>query len=257
MTNYYFLAASLPPLVLGEVPDITFTELSLRLEINLTKEDFKKTVVLRRFIDLLNIRALFLEEPIDNRGNLTEKELDEALLIRDILPEYVFDFLDRYESPMEKVRYFPALVVRFFLEEIPQQEGFVRRYLEFERAWRLVLLALRAKSLGRDVMKELQFEDVHSPIVAQIIAQRDAERYEPPAEYEEVRELLISCGSDPLLQHKVFAEWRFRKVEEMVDTPLFSIDWILAYMARLLILESINELDEKKGKMIMDTVIHK
>jgi uncharacterized protein DUF2764 len=64
MTNYYFLAASLPPLELGEVPDITFRELVRRLEINLTKNDFEKTVVLRRAIDLVNIRALLLEEPI-------------------------------------------------------------------------------------------------------------------------------------------------------------------------------------------------
>jgi uncharacterized protein DUF2764 len=123
----------------------------------------------------------------------------------------------------------------------------------FEREWRLVMIGLRAKELGRDVTKELQYEDFSDPIVAHILAQRDAPQYEPPPEYLELKELLLSCGSDPWQKLKVFAAWRFRKVEEMVDRPLFSIDWILAYMVRLLIIEDWNELDEKKGKMILDT----
>ena len=73
MANYYFLAASFPSLVLGEKPDITFDELTARLAINLTKKDFEQTVVFRRFLDLTNIRALFLEDAIDSRGNLSEK----------------------------------------------------------------------------------------------------------------------------------------------------------------------------------------
>jgi hypothetical protein len=87
MANYFFLAASLPPLVLGQKPDITFDELMNRFEINLTPEDLEKSKVMRRFIDLHNIRSLLLEEPIDPRGNLNEKALDEALLIKNILPQ--------------------------------------------------------------------------------------------------------------------------------------------------------------------------
>ena len=35
----------------------------------------------------------------------------------------------------------------------------------------------------------------------------------------------------------------------LVEKPLFSIDWILAYMAQLMIvLQYWNELDEEKGK---------
>ena len=44
MANYYFLAASLPPLVLGEKPDLSFEELSARLSINLTVKDFEKII---------------------------------------------------------------------------------------------------------------------------------------------------------------------------------------------------------------------
>lgn len=252
MANYYFVAPSLPELVLGGRPDITFEEFQNRLEVNLTKEDFKKTLILRRFIDLNNIRSLLLEQPIDPRGTLNEKELDEALLIRNILPSYVFEFLDQYDQPLDIVKNFSGLLTRFFKEEIAAHEGFLRDYLIFERNWRLVMLGLRAKELGRDVVRELQFEDFSDPIVAQILAQKDAEQYEPPVEFMELKEILTSCGSDPWERYKAFAAWRFHKIEEMVKRPLFSIDWILAYMAQLIIVEDWNELDGGRGKLILE-----
>lgn len=253
MANYYFLAASLPPLAIGQKPDITFEELKTRLAINLNKEDFEKTVVLRRFIDLNNIRALILEEPIDPRGNLDEKQLDEALLIKSNFPNYVLDFLERYETASERVKNFSALLSAFFAEEIPKQTGFLQKYLQFEKEWRLVMIGFRSKLIHRDPAIELQFEDFSDPIVAQILAQRDSPTYSPPQEYEDLIERLEACGKDPWMRYKVFAEYRFQKIEEMVDKPLFSIDWILAYMAQLIIVEQMNELDAMKGKMILDT----
>jgi hypothetical protein len=253
MANYYFLASSLPPLELGSRPDITFEELKSRLEVNLTKEDFQKTVVLRRYVDLHNIRCLLLEEPFDSRGNLEEKELDEALLIQDILPQYVFDFLNQFENSADRISHFSGLISRYFMEEIPKQRGFLLKLLSFEKAWRLVMLALRAKQVGRDIAKELQFEDPTDPFVAQILAQKDAPDYQPPDEFADLKELIDSCGADPWQKYKVFATYRFNKIEQMVEKPLFSIDWILSYLAQLMIVEEQYELNETKGKVILDT----
>jgi len=256
MANYYFLAASLPPLVLGEKPDLSFEELSARLSINLTVKDFEKTVVFRRFLDLTNIRALFMEDAIDPRGNLSEKELDQALLLQDGLPQYAFDFLDRFETAAEKLRFFSGLISTYFNEEIAhQKEGFLKTYLEFERSWRLVLLALRAKQLGRDVIAELQFEDLRDPLVLDVLAQANAASYEPPIEYLDLKEKYLSAGPDPWQQYKVIAEWKFKRIEELVDQPLFSIDWILSYIARLLIVEQWYELDSAKGKIILEAFV--
>lgn len=255
MGNYYFLAASFPPLSLGESPDFSFEELTSRLGINLSKPDLKKTELFRRYIDLSNIRALFLEEEIDPRGNLNEKELDEALLLHDGLPNYVFDFLDQFETVEEKLRNFSGLFSVFFAEEIPKETGFFKEYLSFEREWKLVMTAIRAKELQRDPIRELQFEDTSDPLVASILAQKDMPSLETPVEYTDLKEKFISCGPDPWQQYKVVAKWRFDRIEELVERPLFSIDWIIAYMARLFIVEQWNELDEAKGRMILDAFI--
>ena len=118
-----------------------------------------------------------------------------------------------------------------------------------------MLLALRAKQLSRDVIAELQFEDLTDPLVLGILAQKDAATYDPPIEFLELKEKYLSCGSDPWLQFKTVAEWRFHQIEEMVNKPLFSIDWILSYMARLLIVEQWNDLDSAKGKIILEAFV--
>lgn len=252
MHNYYFVAASLPPLTLGETPDISFEELSYRLSINLSKEDLEKVMVLKRYIDIQNIRSQLLEETLDPRGNLSEKELDEALLLESFLPSYIFDFLSLYEEKNEKIRHFSGLFIRYFTEEMKEQKGFLRNYLAFEREWRLVLLAIRAKKFKRDVVRELQFEDFTDPLVAAILAQKDMEQYEPPVDYQDLVDLLHACGDDPWAQFKVFSEYRFNKIEEMSGYPLFSMDWILGYMARLMLVEQWMALDEEKGKNILE-----
>jgi hypothetical protein len=102
-------------------------------------------------------------------------------------------------------------------------------------------------------MKELQFEDPTDPIVAHILSQKDSDTYDPPMEYQDLKELIASCYPDPWAENRAFAEYRFKKIEEIAEGKLFSVDQILSYMARLMILENIIELDAEKGRMILDT----
>lgn len=253
MGNYYFLAASLPPLDFPGKTDVSFASLRDSLKMNLSKEDMKKVESLRLFVDICNIRQFLQEEEIDLRGNLKEKELEEALLSETFLPEYVFDFLKDKETLSEKLGSFPFLLTTFFQEETAKQEGFLKSFFEFERQWRLVVLAIRAKAMGRDFIKELQFEDLHDPFVMQILAQKDTPQYEPPAEYQEIKNIFQACGPDPWEQNKALCLYRFNKIQEMVSSFQFSIDWILGYLAQLMIVEYWNELDAAKGREILDT----
>ena len=46
-----------------------------------------------------------------------------------------------------------------------------------EREIRLILVALRAKKFGRDLLLELQYEDSDTDFIAQMLAQKDAAQY--------------------------------------------------------------------------------
>ncbi len=252
--DYDFLAASLPPLQIGAAVDITFEEFKSRLEINLSKNDLEKASKIRQLIDIYNVRALLLEDDVDPRGNLSKKELDEALLVKAGLPDFVFDILDRYTTTNEKIKNFPGVIAAFLNYAIATSKGFVKRYFIFERELRLVTAALRAKQLGRDLVREMQFEEPTDPFVMQIMAQRDSSQYEPPSEYSELKEIFISCGPDPWQRHKTLTEYKFKKVEEMQGMFPLSLDAILGYMVRLLLCEDWLALDKEKGNNILQTV---
>jgi hypothetical protein len=109
MTQYYFAGTSLPPLAIGVKPELSFKDLLELLKENLTESDWKKVELLLFPVDLSNIRALWMSQPLDEKGLHTPKELEESLLVRTGLPEYLIDFLDRYESTGDRLRYFPSL----------------------------------------------------------------------------------------------------------------------------------------------------
>lgn len=253
MTNYYYLATSLPPLEFPNKPDVDFMSVRDLLEMNLSQEDLQKVHKLCLFVDLLNIRFLLQEESIDPKGNFGEKDLDDALVDQTGFPQYVFDFLTEHKTLNEKLQYFPELLTQFFQQMAASTTGFLQKFFTFEREWRLIVLAFRSKILHRDLLKELQFEDLSDPLVRQILAQKEAESYEPPIEYKEIKDLLHACGPDPIEQNKAIAFYRFKKVQEMCEGQLFSMDWLLAYLAQLMILEYWNELDQAKGQMVLDT----
>ena len=183
---------------------------------------------------------------------MSEKELDEALLVEADLPDYVFEFLNQFDENKEKARHFFGLLCRYYAEEIPKQTGFLKDLLIFQREIRLVLAALRAKRLKKDIVDELQFEDFTDPIVAQILAQKDMDDYEPPMEYQDLKEQLHACGDDPLEQYKTIVKYQFEKIEEMTGYPLFSLNWILGYVARLMLVEQYTQLDPERGQEIVE-----
>ncbi len=253
MSRYVFLVPFLPPLSLDKPPELSFEELISLLQVNLNRKDLEKIKVLRLAVDLSNIRNLLLGKPIDPHGNFSEKELDEALLLKSDLPQYVFDFLDQFEDSATKLKNFWGLFTQFFAEEIAKQKGFLKSYLTFERESRLVLLSLRAAQAKKDLLQELQFEDPLDPFVTSILLQKGLERYTPPSEYTRLNEIFFTYYKDPWEQYRAFTEYQFAAVADIVSKSLFSIDHILCYVAQFILVESLYHLDRKEGEKILET----
>jgi len=247
--QYYFIGTALPPLTLGAKPELSFKESKEMLAANLSASDMRKIDDLLWPVDLANIRALWMGLPMDEKGIYTPKELEEALLVREGLPEYLNEYLDRYDSVQDRIKYFPSLYASMYRDMQEREKGFLLKYYTMEREIRLVLTALRAKHFGKDVARELQFEDPHDPFVMDILAQKDSIDYTPPQEYEDLKELFLHNLSDPKRLHLALLEYRFKKIES--NEP-FSLDRILAYMVQLMIVESWESLDKEKGKALIE-----
>jgi hypothetical protein len=251
MSRYYFVGTSLPPIAIGEKPELSFAELMSRLKMNLTPSDWKKVEGLLWPTDLSNIRAFWMGLPMDEKGLFLPKELEEALLVKEGIPEYLKDYLDRYQSSEDHLRYFPSLWASMYRDMVSREKGFLLKYYTLEREIRLVLTALRAKWTKRDVVRELQFEDPMDPFISYILAQKDASDFMPPVEYADLKALVVAKREHPKELHRALLEYRFQKISEMEEGEYFTIDQILAYTAKLLLVESWQELDEEKGRTLI------
>lgn len=260
MTEYYFLASLLPPLEIGHVPTLGSTSLKELLQSNLTKEDLKKTQKLFRFIDMENMRAFWANEPFDRRGTVNREEMEHALANEE-WPEgesfspYLADYLATYHTIEERLKYFPLLMSQFFTVEAEKETGFLKKYFTFQREMRLVMVGFRAKKMKKDVGLELQYEDPSDPIVAQILAQKDAKEYEPPFEYKELKPIFEEFEDSPFELHKAIYAYEFDQIIDMSGgAEVFSVDRILNYIARLRLVERWLELDVHKGIKVVDTI---
>ena len=106
--------------------------------------------------------------------------------------------------------------------------------------------------MKRDVVRELQFEDPTDTIVTDILAQKDSPDYTPPQEYEDSKELFVRHADNPKALQRAVLEYRFAKYEELTENQFFSLDRILSYLARLMIVESWDSLDAEKGKALIE-----
>ena len=254
MAQYYFLICALPKLNLGTRPEVTFEDFRVLLEMNLNSFDKKQVEDFLTYFNLKNIRAHWMKEPLDSRGTLSDQDLEEALAIGEGLPDYIYEFLERHESTEDRLAHFSFVFTQFFKESISLHRGFFSEYFQWERDLRWVLTALRAKKYKKDLDREIQFEDPTDPLIAYILAQKDAEKYEPPKEFEEVRELFDQFADDPKDLEFALLQYRFAKILDMEQQYSFSIGQVLGYLARLMLVEYWDELDDEKGKEVMENL---
>jgi hypothetical protein len=259
VNEYYFLASLLPPLEIGHVPSLGFAELKVLLDANIKASDRKKVREFLSLIDLENFRAIWAGEPIDPRGNYNREQLETALVdqewpSQELFAPYLTDFLEKYRTPEDRLSHFPLLLSQFFADEIEKDNGFVSDYFAFQREFRLVMVGFRAKKLGKNIAAELQYEDASDPIVAQILAQKDSKVYEPPFEYKELKPIFEEYGQTPLELHKALYQYQFNHIIELWGSELFSLDRILNYMARLILVEKWLELDVQRGIQVVDKI---
>ncbi len=255
LADYYFLASSLPSIRLGDPLELSFYEFNFLLRANLHPFDKKSNETLRRFYDIQNLRFLWMNQELDQYGNLNQGELEEAVVSGIGIPDYVYDFAERYDEREDRLKNYPQLMADYFSNEIAGSSGFVKHYLTFERDLRLVFAALRTKRLNRDIMKEFQFEDPNDEMVSHIIAQKDSKTYEPPSRYEHFKVLYEANAENPTQLYRVLAELQFETIEGMLGVDMFSIDRINGYMIQLIIAEKWLELDKQKGLKILDSIV--
>ena len=256
MDKYYFLTCSLPPLFFGQKPDLFYEELKDLLQWSLTEKDKMVLTSLKCYVDLKNLKAVWLDKEIDHRGNLDEKRLKQALLTEDHFPDYVFEYIRNNPDDLNKVKNFNYLLATFFRNEIHNnQNNFVKNYFLLERDIRFVFTALRAKEIKKNIEQEFYVEDTQEILVEQILSQKDQNSYRPPIEYEELFDIYEKNKDSPLRLQREYLKYRFNKNLEIGEQNPFTIEQILGYLVNLVLVEDFYNLNKEKGKTLIDSLI--
>lgn len=247
MKSYFYLAASLPELSLDFKPTVAFNDFIEDAKIYLDKKDYAYISVIRELIDIENIRRLLLEQPLDDRGNLSETSLDEAVLGKVDLPPYAIDFLDKYADTKTRLDNFAAIYAGFFNFYKDLQNPSLKSYLAFEHELRLWVTVLRAQKLGQDFAHALQFEDPKDPLIMSMLVQEKNAHLVLPEEFKKLKSIYESFSSNPVFLQKKIEEFRITKIDELVQDKYFSIDVMLGFIAKLLIVEQWQSLNLEEG----------
>jgi hypothetical protein len=254
MRKYYFIGCLFPEISLKVKPDISFFEMENILDLNLLQKDKEKVKILRKYIDLKNLKRLWIESSIDYKGNLDEKGLDQVCLLEEFFEDFVFDFLKKYENKEDRIKNFSYLLYNFINFHM-KRDDFLSFYFKMKRDIKLILLLLRAKELNRDVELEMKFFDKKDFLVKFLLSQKDEKSLDVPKEYARVKEIFLKEKENPKNLHLNLLEFFFEKNREFLEKRPFDIDQVLAYLANLIIVEDFLSLDENQGKIMTDNLL--
>ncbi len=219
---------------------------------NLSDEDMLQVQGFQKIFDLKNLRMLWQGMAFDRRGYLDEKGIEEAFLLENYFPDFVYGYLNKHEDPVGRLKNFSKILTRFLETLSKEFTGLFSWYCDFEKRLRLTLVALRAKDMKIDILPQLRYEDPQDFLVQQIISQKDLPSYEPIEEFKKVKQLYEAHKNDPLKLYKEILQYRFDQILDQEEKHPFSIDQVMGYMIRLTLVEDWQILNPEQGKKIIE-----
>lgn len=254
--KYYFLGSALPLLSFKNKSDLSYQDFSLLMEWNLQPKDKEVVKAFKTYIDLKNLKQLWLKMPVDPRGNLDDKSLNEALFTKDNLPDYVFDFTDKFASGEDRIKHFRWILVEFFKRQKAEPKSrFLRFYFDMEHDIAVITTMLRARLLQKDLEEEFVYEDKTDLLVKTLLEQKGQGHVNLDPEKMKIAELFEKNYQNPEKLNLAFLEYRFQRISTAAEKNPFSIDQILGYLAAIMLIEDLFRLNESSGKLILDKLL--
>ena len=254
----FFVYGVLPPLEFGTRPEISSKELTEILDLNLSKIALKKVHVLKLWIDISNIYALFKGSFFDTKGNYSKSTMKALLASEEELPLYVLDYFEAHEKEEDRQKFFPQLISAYFTNEKKNASGALKQFLVFEHDLRVLLAGFRAKKGGIDLGAQLQYEDMGNEAVASVLMQKDLSgKFQFPIDYEDLEKSLELSLNNPSKQYEEVAKYRFEYYSKYFINYPFSLKGVLAYMTSLWILEDFFALKREEGEKFLSNIVER
>ncbi len=267
--SYYCLIAGLPD-ILQDDKKLHFSSLRIRdyLKETLHPGDFALVELFYLPYDNQNLlnRMFRKEKPFDERGNLTEEQLDCLLLPKlfeeakqEDYPVYLFDFgrmLREREEVEEKVT--PAAASRMLTEGYYNMlSGVGNPFVRETGEWLLnsgnLLLALNGRK------HNLAYEDtvIGNNLVAQAVKKNRTRDFGLVVDYPEIEPLLQLFETENLLEREFRLDTRqWSYLDDATFFHYFSIERVLAFVLKVFLAERWYHLDYEKGQVMFNQLLN-
>jgi hypothetical protein len=262
--NYYCLVAGLPDLVLNEErPALTSLQFRLDMAKELTPPDYQLLEWIYRPYDNQNLINLLLQNNVEfnELGNYPaeylKEQIQEPVSIAPYLKSLIGDFhsgwFDRTLFNLEQ-----NLNERFFESVLETGNSFIRQWFTFDRNLKNILTAFNCHKFNYPARQHLVLAG-SSADLQEIFFK---ENIRPEAFTDEdipyLEQIFHIAGSDAQAteKEKAIDHIRFTFADDLTVFNYFTIEKILAFAIKLLIVDRWRKLDDETGKIFLARLVN-
>lgn len=250
------------------LPEIAWDDRKLSLTVAEFREQLKDYISGKdeRYIDLFflpndNAQILRLLNKQQPDAALTtvypEKMLEEEVLEPDkLLPAYLREFIVDFKEEHLKYNVSPENVLSWMYYDYMMRadNALVRNYAEFSMNLKNLVTALNARKYGFDVSEEV----IGSNEFAVALRTPNAKDFGLGMDYPYIDKVIALMENDNLVERERGLDlliWDF--LDEAVTFEYFSLERVISYMLRLMIVERWSKMSSESGRRVFMEMIEK
>lgn len=263
-TNYYCLVAGLREYALdggtkGFDPHAIVEEILAEL----TPRDRRAVRLLYGYYDCKNLISLHAGRPAhDALGNFSRQTLAEETERPHLLPQPIGRVLTAYARPdseeaeeVDTSRPFErSLFEAYYALCAASPSRFLRAWSDFDRTLRNVAAAVTARALGRPVEEQIVGDDD----IAEQLRRSSAADFGLRGELPYIDAVIAAVSDETNLvekEHRI-DRIRWQQAVDLAAADYFDVDAILSYLVRINLVARWTQLDEARGRAMLERLLH-
>ncbi len=247
--NYHYLVAGLQDLSL-DIQKLTFNQIELKEELRseLHPADYRLVELLFLPFDNDNLLNLLTKsgKEYNDKGNFSQKHLEENIKDPGDLPDYMIQFIKAFKSQDPT---YPEMspeneLNTLFYDEMLESVGndFLRDWFDFDMNVKNILLALNARKHKIPYANQV----IGSTEISESIKKSHARDFGIGNDFEHIEELTaISRKEDIKEREQALDDLKWNYLEEAIFFHFFTIEKILAFIIKLGMIERWLEIDHE------------
>ncbi len=258
MANYYTILTGQPPLTMSDsAARATLTELKATVYDAVSGDDAKAVADFFLKFDCLNLVRL-LKDPetqdLDPRGSLSREQLEEMVQGErgtgwdvELVPAFMKTFAEDFRAKVEQRGYFPEdeVLLQYYIYAIGSKNAEVAAWYQLNFDLQCVMTALVARKNGWVVSDYVKGEGE----LCDALRTSTAADFGLSASLPFVADIIkIADETDPVEKEKKMDAFKWAWLDEHTFFEPFDITALIAYLARVELLDRWTLLDVEEGR---------